>query len=153
MKERIKEQLEMMNQQVKELAAIYHGAAGKYGISDNEFWVWYALLVLEGEYSQQDICDMWFLPKQTVNSIVANLARKGFVFLEAISGTRNRKVIRLSEEGIEYGKKAVMPIYQAEQRSFAGMSEQERQNCIALLGKYINFLKEEINEDETETTM
>lgn len=146
MNEHIKGQLEILNQQVKELAAVYHGAASGAGISDNEFWVWYALLVLGGEYSQQDICDRWSLPKQTVNSVVANLGKKGFLFLENAPGTRNRKIIRLSAEGRRYGEEIVIQIYQAEQRALEKMSESERQTCIALLGKYINFLKEETNE-------
>lgn len=147
MNEYIKKQLETLNQQVKELAAIYHDAASKSGISDNEFWVWYALLILGGEYSQQDICDTWSLPKQTINSIISNLSKKGYIFLEAAPGTRNRKIIRLSEDGKKYGENIVMGIYQAEQQSLEKMSEQERQTCIALLGNYINLLKNELNKE------
>ncbi len=76
MNEPIKKQQGILNQQEKELAAIYHSAAIRYGISDSELWVWYALLVWGGEYSQQDICDIWSLPKQTVNSVIANLTKK-----------------------------------------------------------------------------
>lgn len=144
MSEHIKGQLEKMNQQVKELAAIYHSVASKSGISDNEFWVWYALLILDGEYSQQDICDMWSLPKQTVNSIITNLSKKGYLFLEAIPGTRNRKVIRMTEEGRKYGESVVMKIYLAEQNSLEKMSEEEREMCITLIGKYIALLKDEV---------
>lgn len=147
MDQHIKEQLKKMNQQVKELASVYHSAASKSGISDNEFWVWYALLVLEGEYSQQDICDIWSLPKQTVNSIIANMSKKELIVLETVPGTRNRKIIRLTEKGRNYGESVVMPVYEAEQRSLERMSEEERQMCIALLGKYITILKDETNED------
>lgn len=148
MSEHIKKQLSEFNQQVKDLAGIYHEAASGSGISDNEFWVWYALLVLGGEYSQQDICDIWSLPKQTINSIVTNLAKKGYVSLEAVPGTRNRKIIRLSPEGRAYGENIVTPVYQAEQSALERMSEQERQICVALLGKYIDCLKEELNQGE-----
>lgn len=48
MNEHIKNQFEIMSQQVKELAALYHSAAGKSGVSDNEFWIWYTLLFLGG---------------------------------------------------------------------------------------------------------
>lgn len=145
MEKEVKTQLEILNQQIKELTAVYHQAAAGFGISDGEFWVWYALLVLDGEYSQQDICEMWSLPKQTVNSVVANMNKKGFVFLQAIPGTRNRKLIRLSDAGRDYGKRIVAHIYEAEQRTVSQLSEQERQSCIALLGKYITLLKGEIN--------
>lgn len=146
MNQHIKEQIEKMNQQVKELAYLYHNAASKSGISDNEFWVWYALLVLEGEYSQQDICDIWSLPKQTINSIVANLSKKGFLVLENVPGTRNRKIIRLTEDGKKYGNDVVMQVYQAEQRSLERMTEEERQIYISLMDKYITILKDEICE-------
>jgi len=146
MNEDIKKQLEILNQQEKELTSIYRHAAIKYGISDSEFWVWYALLVMGGEYSQQNICDMWSLPKQTVNSVIANLTKKGYVFLETVPGTRNRKIIRLTEAGKKFGEEKVMHIYEAEQRAIAKMTEQERQTYIELLGKYITLLREEIYE-------
>lgn len=146
MDETIKRQLETLNQQVKDLTAIYRRNSSEFGVSDNEFWIWYALLVMEEEYSQQDICDMWSLPKQTVNSVVANLRQKDYIYLEVVPGTRNRKIIRLSESGKEFGEKIISRIYDAEQRTFARMSKEERQTCVDLIGKYVSLLREEINE-------
>jgi len=147
MNERIKKQQGILNQQEKELTAIYRSAAIRYGISDSELWVWYALLVLGGEYSQQNICDIWSLPKQTVNSVIANLTKKGYVYLEAVPGTRNRKIIRLTEEGKAFGENRVLHIYEAETRAIEKMPEQELMTFIALMGKYITLLREEINKE------
>lgn len=144
----IKEQLEIINQLVKELASVYRGIASKFGISDNEFWVWYALLNLGGDFSQQDICDMWSLPKQTVNSIISNLKKKEYLHLQASPGVKNRKVIRLTEEGRCFGESVVMKIYQAEYSACKKMEEAEREICIALLGKYIMLLKKELYDKE-----
>lgn len=140
-------QFQIMSQQVKELIGIYHGAASKAGVSENEFLMWYTLLVMGGEYSQQDICNLWTLPKQTINSIVTNLTKKELVFLEAVPGTRNRKIIRLSEEGKSYGKTIVSGVYQAEMSALEKMGEEDRENCITLLGNYISLLKDEFNEE------
>lgn len=146
MNENFKEQLEIMNQQTKELASLYQKAASnKAGKSVNEFWIWYALLILGGEYSQQDICDTWSLPKQTVNTIVTNLVKKGYVTLEVVPGTRNRKIIRVTDEGKAYGENIVMPVYEAEVSALQQISEQERTIFISMLGKYINLLKKEID--------
>lgn len=147
MNEQIKKQQGILNQQEKELTAIYHSAAIKYGISDSELWVWYALLVWGGEYSQQDICDIWSLPKQTVNSVITNLIKKGYVFLETVPGTRNRKIIRLTEAGKAFGENRVLHIYEAETRAIEKMPEQELKTFIALMGKYITLLREEINKE------
>jgi DNA-binding MarR family transcriptional regulator len=147
MDDQIKKQQGILNQHEKELTAIYRSAAIKSGISDSELWVWYALLVLGGEYSQQNICDIWSLPKQTVNSVIANLTKKGYVFLETVPGTRNRKIIRLTEAGKEFGENRVLHIYEAEQRAIEKMPEQELKTFIALMGKYITLLCEEINKE------
>lgn len=145
MDDHMKDQLKILNQEIKELTGIYHQAASKSGISENEFWVWYTLIVMESEPSQQDICDIWSLPKQTVNSIVANLVKKNFVVLKMVPGTRNRKIIRLTESGQTYGQAIVQTICEAEQRTIARMTDQERQIGISLLGKYIHLLREEFN--------
>lgn len=149
MKEQTKQQLENLNQQIKELSGIYHQAAVRLGISDNEFWVWYTLFVMGEKYSQQDICEIWSLPKQTVNSIVMNMVKKELIKLEVVPGTRNRKLLILTDNGKSYGEAVVRPIFEAEYRTIARLTEEERQLCISLLGKYIRYLREELYEPET----
>lgn len=41
-----KEQLEVINQQIKELAGIYRRVVSRSGISENEYWIWYALIIM-----------------------------------------------------------------------------------------------------------
>lgn len=139
-----KEQLEVINRQIKELVGVYRGIVSRSGISENEFWVWYTLIIMEGEYSQQDICGFWSLSKQTVNTIVKHMVRKELASLAVIPGTRNRKVIRLTEAGRKYGEGLVRPISDAESRAFIRLPETDRLACTTILGKYINLLKEEI---------
>lgn len=144
MKCNAREQLEMINQQMKELVGIYRGIVSRSGISENEYWIWYALIIMDGEYSQQDICNSWSLSKQIVNTIVMNMAKKGLVSLEVVPGTRNRKIIRLTQAGKEYGENIVKPVSEAESRAFNRLPETDRLAYTAAFGKYINILKEEI---------
>ena len=88
---------------------------------------------------------MLFLPKQTVNSIISNLTKQGFVFLEHVPGTRNRKVVRLTKEGQEYGQSRVMWIFRAEETAMEETDAQEVQAYISMLEKYISRLKDEID--------
>lgn len=141
----IKKQIDTINQKINELNSLYRTAAIKSGISDGEISVWSALLCAEEEYSQQDLAEMLFLPKQTVNSIISNLTKKGFVFLEHVPGTRNRKVVRLTEDGREYGQSRVMWIFQAEEEAMGATDLQEVQAYISMLEKYICRLKEAID--------
>lgn len=144
-----KEYLELVNQQIKELVGIYRGAVSCSGISENEFWVWYSLVAVDGTYSQQDICSTWSLSKQTVNTIVMHMVQKGFVSLEVVPGTRNRKNIRLTPAGREYGARIVMPISQAEQKAFEKLPLENWIACTRAFSQYIDALKEELHETGT----
>lgn len=75
------------------------------------------------------------------------MVKKGFVLLEHIPGTRNRKVIRLSEEGIAYGKSRVMWIFEAEQKAMEETKPHDVQVCISMLEKYIANLKKEFSDE------
>lgn len=88
---------------------------------------------------------IWSLPKQTVNSVVMNMVKKDFLKLEVVPGTRNRKLLRLTDKGKRHAETVVRPISEAEYRTIARLSEQERQICISILGKYINCLREELH--------
>lgn len=148
MNKQTKEFLETLNQQLKELSGLYRNAVSSSGMSENEFWIWYTLIIMDGEYSQQDISGMWSLSKQTVNTIISNMARKGFVTLEVIPGTRNRKVIHLTEEGRKYGESIVLPISEAEEKAIERLPVKEQVACAAILNKYIRFFKEELQNHE-----
>lgn len=144
MEHNTKEQLEIINQQIKELVGVYRNIVSRSGISENEFWIWYTLIIMDGEYSQQDICSCWSLSKQTVNTIVTHMVNKGLASLTMVPGTRNRKIIHLTEAGKKYGENIVRPVSEAEDRAFNRLPETDRLACAAILGKYINILKEEI---------
>jgi len=141
-----KEQLELVNQQLKEMAGIYRKAISRREIFENEFWIWYTLVMIDGEHSQQEICKMWSLSKQTVNTIIMHMVQNGFATLEVVPGTRNKKIILLTEKGITYGNEIVMPIASAEQKAFERLDESDRAAFIGVLKKYNELLRDEIDE-------
>ncbi len=147
-----KDYLKLINQQIKEIAGVYRSVVSRSGISENEFWIWYTLIILEGEYAQQDICSSWSLSKQTVNTIVANMVKKGLAALEVVPGTRNRKIIHLTEAGRKYGENIVRPVSEAESRAFERLPESDRMACTAAFARYVNILKEEIYGTENRQT-
>lgn len=146
MNDSLRKQIDTINQRIKELNSLYRVAASKSEISDGEVCIWSTLLHSEEEYSQQDLSELLSLPKQTVNSLIANFSKKGFVILEHVPGTRNRKVIRLTEEGIRYGESKVMWIFEAEQKAMEESDPQEIQAVISMLEKFISRFRMQINE-------
>ena len=94
------EQMLFIEQQVQEIMGAYREAISRSGVLENEFWIWYTLVMTQdGDFSQQDLSNICALPKQTVNTIVRRMAERGHVVLKMVPGTRNRKRIYLTETG------------------------------------------------------
>lgn len=143
MEQSTQQQIEQFHTQIKEFISVYRDAAAKHSISENEFWVWQTLISESGEHTQQELCNTWSLPKQTVNSIIAHMILKKYARLERKPGVKY-KIIRLTEEGRKYGQALIDPIRQAEQRAFLQMSAQEFEQLIANLQKYIGIIRYEL---------
>lgn len=148
MDEKIREQIDRINQKTKELNSLYRLAAYKSNISDGEVDIWSALLNCNDEFSQQDLAEMLSLPKQTVNSLITRMIRKGFVILEHAPGTRNRKVIRLTEAGRCFGEQQVKWIFEAEQKAMENTDPEEAMAYVSMLEKYIAHFRNEIEQKE-----
>ena len=88
---------------------------------------------------------MWAYSKQTVNTIISHMVKNNYVTLEVVSGTRNRKNIRLTEKGKKFGESVIVPISNAEVRALGRIPLKERAACIAVLEEYTKLLKEEIH--------
>ena len=148
MDKKIREQIDLINQKTKELNSLYRLAAYKSNISDGEVDIWSVLLNCTEEYSQQDLAEMLSLPKQTVNSLITRMIRKEFVVLEHAPGTRNRKVIRLTEAGRYFGEQQVKWIFESEQRAMEDTEPAEAMAYVSMLEKYIARFRKEIEQKD-----
>lgn len=145
MDKKTRDQIDLINQKTKELNALYRLAAYKSNISDGEVNIWSVLLNCDEEYSQQDLAELLSLPKQTVNSLVTRMIQKEFVVLEHDPGTRNRKVIRLTDAGRHFGEQHVKWIFDAEQKAMEDTDPKEVMAYISMLEKYISRFRKEID--------
>lgn len=145
MDKKTRDQIDLINQKTKELNALYRLAAYKSNISDGEVNIWSVLLNCDEEYSQQDLAELLSLPKQTVNSLVTRMIQKEFVVLEHDPGTRNRKVIRLTDAGRHFGEQHVKWIFDAEQKAMEDTDSEEVMAYISMLEKYISRFRKEID--------
>ena len=140
-----KEQVESINRKIKEFVGIYREAVKHLNISESEFWIWYTLVAIEGEHTQQDICAMWSLPKQTVNTVITHMRLKKYAYLENVPGTRNRKIVRLTDEGKKRGEAMISPISLAEEKAFEKISYEELAHVANVFGRYIEIVRRELN--------
>lgn len=137
--------LERMNQSYRESNGIYHEIAVVLHLTDTMFYTFYALAEDYRPLDQHRLCTDWNLPKQTVNSAVANLVQKGLVYLEP--GKGHSKYIRLSEAGRKIIREKIEPIRRAECRALQQMTPEERRYLVALTDRYIGLLHMEMTRE------
>lgn len=141
MADEIKEQLNRLNRLYKEMDDIYRKLAVRFGLSDAAFWILYTLCREEGDITQNDLCNMWFFPKQTINSAMVVLVKKEYVVLEKVTGTKNRKAVRLTPAGEDFCKGSIVPLIRAEDDSFTEMKAEERKMFLQLFQQQIDSMK------------
>lgn len=144
MDKKIQEQLQLLNRLYKWSDRIYSGIASHFGMNDTAFWVLYAISHTDEPLTQNDLCNDWFYPVQTINSAVSNLLKKGLIELEIIPGTRNRKKLILTQAGREIAKEVIGKVDEIESNAFLMFSEEEREIYLSLFQRHLeNLTKEE----------
>ncbi len=102
--------LEITNRQFNECNALYHAAAQRCGLSDAAFWVLYALCTTHEPQTQNRMAAEWGQPKQTLNSAVAAMVKKGLVELCPGKGAHSGKLVTLTDEGRALAERTVVPV-------------------------------------------
>lgn len=138
-------QLAAFNQAYKEMEEIYHNYAKAHGLSDCAFWVLYSMWENEDIYPQRRLCEEWFYTPQTVNSALKSLEKQGLIELVFMPGNRKNKQIVFTFEGRKLAERVIEPLMQAENNSFCGLNEQERETLLAATQKHIQLLRKEIS--------
>lgn len=94
----------------------YDALAKKIGVKENLLWMLYALDdgVL---HSQKEISEKWKLPKTTVNTLIKERKKNGYVELQAAADDKRELEIILTDEGKKYAAQILKSVYEVEQRA------------------------------------
>lgn len=143
MDDRLQQQLQVLNRLYKESEHVYSRLASKLGMTDTAFWVLYAITHAEGPMTQNDLCNGFFFPVQTIHSAISNLRRDGLLELQVIPGTKNRKAIILTETGKAFAAETIGKADEIEKNAFLCFSAEERELYLSLFKRHIEYLKSE----------
>ena len=110
--------LDKTNRQFNECNALYHAAAQRCGLSDAAFWTLYALVTSCEPLTQNRIAADWGIPKQTLNSAVAAMVKKGLLALSPGKGAHSGKIVTLTAEGRALAERTIVPVIAAEETRF-----------------------------------
>ena len=146
----VREQLIAYFTMTKETDRLYGLLAEKRGVSDAMFWVLYAIHFHGNTCTQKDICNLWFMSKQTVNSALKSLHREGYIALETSQEDRRKKLIALTESGSAFVDKHIKPIMDAEEKAMGALAEEERTVLLSSAQRFQEELKAQLSKLQEE---
>lgn len=116
-----RQQMEQLCTYICRQEALYREWARDHGMSYNTIMTLYAV-DLAGQCTQKQISEEWLLPKQTVNTVVKDLERRGYLRLEA-GRDQKEKRISFTPAGQVYAREHLRELYAAEDRAFASLGD------------------------------
>lgn len=88
----------------KECTAMYEEWSKDQGLSSNRVFALYSFYESNGRCTQKMISEKWNIPKQTVNTILKDFQKKGYINMVSDDSDKRNKLICLTESGMEYTK-------------------------------------------------
>lgn len=137
--------LAAFNRAHKKMNVLYHNYARAAGISDAAFWLMYFLYEKGGPCTQTELCQVCFFTPQTINSALRSLKEQGLIALDLAPNSRKNKEFFFTEAGKRFAADKIIPLIQAEERSFLRLDEEERDALLRITQKHIGLLEEEID--------
>ena len=134
-----------LNEIMKETYDLYRNLAKKFKMSDCMIWILYILREDDRSVTQSDICNMMYMPKQTVNSSLKKMESEGYIELLNINDKRSKQVC-LTEKGVDLANNTVDIIISKENNALSKMDKEEQALFINLFKKYKDLLKESFME-------
>lgn len=124
---------------VNQVEGLYYSAAKILGIKENTLTLLYALD--DGKsHSQKQICDEWFIPRTTINTVVKECVNAGYITLMNEKRSKEKKVV-ITSKGRMYAQSVLQNIYLAEQNAMAETLTEFTPDFIAAMRKFVEFLQ------------
>jgi DNA-binding MarR family transcriptional regulator len=131
---------------VNTIEKIYEKWSKSQGIGYYDMQLYYSLVENDGKpMTQKQICDEMDVPKTTINSIVKNQLKLGYIRLDVNPSNRKEKLISLTPQGKKYAEKLIYPLFEIEESSVELLNEEDIELMTKLLYKYANSLIEKMN--------
>lgn len=130
----------MLGEAVYRIDSAYDVFSKNAGIKANMLWLLSALN--DGQkHTQSQICWDWNYPRTTVNTLVKELERQGYVELIPVAGTRRELYIELTGEGKAYADSLLSAVYEAEEKLFERYFRTHDTEFVNQLNVFSNAMK------------
>lgn len=117
----------------------------KMGIKENTLLL-LDILSDKKQHSQKQICDDWHIPRTTLNTIIKECVKSGYIVLLTQSSSKE-KLISLTESGQFFTDKVTHTMKEAVQRSMEKVQKEYSTDFIMIFEKYVEYLENEYKND------
>lgn len=129
-----------------EIDAFFTQLAIQSGLSVSAHWTLYFIRQSKNGCTQKSICKQWSMSKQTVNSALHILMKRGMITLHPSQEDKRSKQLLLTPEGEAFAKKHLDVIFEAEEKSFMEMSESSRAALVQGSRDYLRLMQKNLAE-------
>lgn len=124
---------------------LYEKWAKHQSVNSYHLKILYMIWVAEVN-TQKEIANIYDMPKQTVNTIITELHKKGYIKLIPSKKDMRSKVIKLTDKGIQYAESIVRPLVEFEKNVLEKMGEKRVKMMIDTMIQYADLFEKEFNE-------
>lgn len=138
----LRAKMEQLNTCICKMTELYRIWAKRHGMSYNTMMTLYAL-GQSRKCTQKQIADEWLIPKQTVNTVIKELERLGYISFEPLPGSK-QKVVCLTESGRAYADSCLHELYEMEARALRSLGQPLTDIFIECNLAFVERLDEEV---------
>ena len=109
------------------------------GVSDSVQNILYVICEKGDRCLQSEISRLTGISRQTINSAIHKLEKEGIIRLE--QGKGRNTIVCLTEEGKNYARRKIYPLFEIENKIWADWTEEEQQQYLLLTQKYREGMK------------
>lgn len=142
----IRQQIEEVYSTISKITGSYALWAKEHGLSYNALMILYTMEELPN-CTQKQICEKWLIPKQTVNTILADFKDKGYVKFEVDCNNKREKIVKFTDSGKLYSYSILAELHLMEETVMLKMGSEMCKQFINTNNAYYELFKKEIEDD------
>lgn len=96
--------------------------------------------------TQKEMAECYGMPKQTVNTVISELHKKGYIQLIPDENDKRSKIIKLTDKGEKYADEIIDPLLACEKKVLAEMGEERVEMLIDTMKQYADLLEKTMRE-------
>ncbi len=145
-KKNLKETSRIIDQNWSEMNIVYEKFAKTFNLNYTSMTI---LDTIQNKQplTQKDICSTLFLPKQTVNVIINDFLKKGYLTLKECKKDKRNKEILFTKEGQIFASKVLNSLNEVESKTLKCIPDGHLDICLETIIRYRENLEKFINDN------